>query len=399
MYETHDIKISKYMKHFICIVLTILMVTSIIPLNTLSINDVETADAEIDMSVATTMALLFVLSNLDYTEWDMSTTVDNIVPLYNSNDSINGYCVNLRTGQIGSGYVVVSTNPYEPLIQEYSDTAVLLIDNSELNMETLTEYTANPTNNRIYFDGPLSYSTSKHTDISGNKIYSSVNETNMSTNYQYACQFIKDIKETGTIPLATRGYISDPLVYLAELYPNCVYTNNGYYNMGDSSIYGYIIEGYNACGEYGTAAIIEHYLRGVYSYSTIASRCKTIARDNGYATYYSDTGWDYYIDIGDLAPFVRACLNYYGMNKTASSSLFSWSTGTSEISNNRPILLNIATSGQYEDHTVTAYAWTTFYIYDLNYESKYFKVKDGYASESRYVCYNTIAGSYITKVY
>ncbi len=394
-----NVKLSECFKRFVCFALIIVMTISAFNLKSFATNDNETEEAEIDMPMATTMALLFVLSNLDNTAWNMSTSIAGIVPLYDSNDAINGYCVNLKTGQINTGYVVVSTDPYMSLIQEYSDTATLLVDNNGLNVGQNLEDTVNATSH-IYFAGPLSYSTSKNIiTISENEIQSAENTAIRNNNYQYACRLISDIKETGILPIAARGYISDPLVYLAELYPNCVYKNNGYYNMGDSSIYGYIINETNGCGVYGTAAIIEHYLRGVYSYSTIVTRCKTIARNNGYATYSSELGWDYYIDLGDLAPYVRDCLNYYGMNKTASSSLLSWSTGTSEISNNRPILLNIAFSGQYEDHTVTAYAWTTFYIYDLNYESKYFKIKDGHAAENRYVCYNTVTGSYITKIY
>lgn len=141
---------------------------------------------------------------------------------------------------------------------------------------------------------------------------------------------------------------------------------------------------------------------GTYSYSDIVDACKTIARLNGYASQDEESGeWNYYIALGSMAPYVQLCINAFSLSKTASSSLLSWSTGTSEISNDRPVLLNIWYSEQYDDHTVTAYAWTRFSVLSggLTEIIRFFKVKDGYAAGSRYVNYETVTGSYITKVY
>lgn len=144
-----------------------------------------------------------------------------------------------------------------------------------------------------------------------------------------------------------------------------------------------------------------HYYLPSYSYNTIASHCEQIARDKGYATLeYNDDGeleWNYYIDLGNLAPFARECAAYYNLGKSISSSMLTWSTGTSEISNGRPILLSIWHSDQYEDHTVTAFAWTSFQIVEVDIYMNFFKVKAGRVAASRYVCYQTVTGSFITK--
>ena len=134
---------------------------------------------------------------------------------------------------------------------------------------------------------------------------------------------------------------------------------------------------------------------------TLASHCEQIARDKGYATLeYNDDGeleWNYYIDLGNLAPFARECAAYYNLGKSISSSMLTWSTGTSEISNGRPILLSIWHSDQYEDYTVTAFAWTSFQIVEVDIYMNFFKVKAGRVAASRYVCYQTVTGSFITK--
>lgn len=194
--------------------------------------------------------------------------------------------------------------------------------------------------------------------------------------------------------------IVDPIEYLEARYPDATIKNAGYYNIGDNSIFGYKIKEWNACAVYGVAAIIHYYLP-TYSCNTIASHCEQIARDKGYATLeYNDDGeleWNYYIDLGNLAPFARECAAYYNLDKSISSSMLTWSTGTSEISNGRPILLSIWHSDQYEDHTVTAFAWTRFQVSGVGTYMDFFKVKAGRVTASRYVCYQTVTGSFITK--
>lgn len=277
----------------------------------------------------------------------------------------------------------------------------LAIDISDgLNTESVSRsHLANNSDSRIYYYGPLNYSTSKM-DV---PVVMSENSSELS-NYQNAVKYIELIKQYGLIPSVSThdedNGIVDPIEYLETRYPNKTIKNAGYYNIGDNSIYGYRIKEWNACAVYGVAAIIHYYLPS-YSYNTIASHCEQIARDKGYATLeYNDDGeleWNYYIDLGNLAPFARECAAYYNLGKSISSSMLTWSTGTSEISNGRPILLSIWHSDQYEDHTVTAFAWTSFQIVEVDIYMNFFKVKAGRVAASRYVCYQTVTGSFITK--
>lgn len=354
---------------------------------------------EVDEDIAVTIAMLFVWANIGESEWNRKTTVDNIIPMYNNSDEVCAYCINLKNGSTNAGYIIVSTNLYEPLIQEYSDTESIDISDG-LNTESVSRsHLANNSDSRIYYYGPLNYSTSKM-DV---PVVMSENSSKLS-NYQNAVKYIELIKQYGLIPSVSThdedNGIVDPIEYLETRYPNKTIKNAGYYNIGDNSIYGYRIKEWNACAVYGVAAIIHYYLPS-YSYNTIASHCEQIARDKGYATLeYNDDGeleWNYYIDLGNLAPFARECAAYYNLGKSISSSMLTWSTGTSEISNGRPILLSIWHSDQYEDHTVTAFAWTSFQIVEVDIYMNFFKVKAGRVAASRYVCYQTVTGSFITK--
>ena len=250
--------------------------------------------------------------------------------------------------------------------------------------------------------GPLQYSNDKLEITAGVAVASTENATNES-NYENNSEFVKNIIETGTLPLSTTqsrsGYITSPLNYLAELYPNYTFTCTGFSNLGENAIYSYYIAEHNACVVYGVAAIIEFYKWVDYDYNTIVNACKSIAVNNGYATTSN-----YYIEIGDLAPFARDCCAYFNLDKRVTSSMLSiWTNGTNEISEGRPILLNIASASNYTDHTVTAYAWTqSTNSYVGTY--KFFKVKDGYSTSSstdygRYVNNAELVLAYYTKFY
>lgn len=95
---------------------------------------------------------------------------------------------------------------------------------------------------------------------------------------------------------------------------------------------------------------------------------------------------------------MQTCLDYYEYYATANSNLFAYVVARNEISNNRPVLLNIGFSEQCDDHTVTAFAWTNFTISGYSDSETFFKVKDGYTPANRYICWSTVVGAFTTKV-
>ena len=174
---------------------------------------------EVDEDIAVTIAMLFVWANIGESEWDRKTTVDNIIPMYNNSDEVCAYCINLKNRSTNAGYIIVSTNLYEPLIQEYSDTESIDISDG-LNTESVSRsHLANNSDSRIYYYGPLNYSTSKM-DV---PVVMSENSSKLS-NYQNAVKYIELIKQYGLIPSVSThdedNGIVDPIEYLETRYPN-----------------------------------------------------------------------------------------------------------------------------------------------------------------------------------
>lgn len=213
------------------------------------------------------------------------------------------------------------------------------------------------------------------------------------------CCYIIAVVESEVFHIKTHRKIENASEYLAQLYPGCtVISKGGSQKIDDKSLEPYIIRDYNACGEHATAAILKYYLGDAYSFSDILDRCKTIARENGYARCKNGV-WNYYIPVGRLAPFVQKCIDFYGLDKKARSSLFTWRTGKKELAAGRPIMLNIAYTldGTYKDHTVLAYGWSRLQVRKFRHR-KFFKIIDGYSNKPRFACHNAIIGCYITRV-
>lgn len=390
-----------FKRHFAILWVLVLLFCTF-PVNALA---TEVPDLTVDENVAVTAAAHFVWGSLDSSEvWNDKTTIGNIIPLYDVNDNINAYCVNLITEGIQSGYVIVSTNINEPLIQEYSDEANDL--NVEISNENTFSRTASNTAERIYYYGPLSYSTMKYDSADYATKSTHNNKTNIYREENEA--YVAYLRNTGLICVDENSKVRGGDVairiesiadYLSSQYPQKTFTMDSA-DMVTSNVPGYILNGHNSCSLYGSAAMIRFHLGDGYTIEEIAAKCKIFAEENGYADLENGV-WDYYIDVGSLAPFINKCIKAFtALDVKASSSLFSWATGTDEIDNNRPILLNIASSEQYNNHTVMAFGWCKYVNISSGSPSsiRFYAVKDAYVTATRFVNYETISISYITKV-
>lgn len=401
---------SKFKKRIVAFLCVIVLLFNVFPVGALSVVQF---DFLISEDVAVTVAAHFVWGSLEVSDvWNEQTTIGNVVPLYNVDDEINAYCVNLITDGVQTGYVVVSANINESLIQEYSYTANTL--NIEDSYASSNSRTVSNKSERIYYYGPLSYSTAKYyTEDDNAKSVSNDIENAENNHAEENKAYISYLKKYGLIPTnnGTRNSSNDEIPissineYLKDKYPDKTFTiDTTNANMVLEKVEGYVIKGYNACSLYGSAAMIRFHLGYDYDFSidAIADQLKVFAAENGFAEWEKDKNrWNYYIHIGSLAPFINACINEFTiLDKKASSSLFSWSTGTDEITAGRPILLNIDKSEQYEDHTVLAFAWCEYVNRSGGKPSKirFYGVKDGYVTDTRFVNYEEIGLSYITKV-
>ena len=363
---------------------------------------------EMDEETAVTVALLFVLGNIGNSQWDMTTTVDRIVPMYDNNETVSAYLVQLKTSDGAAGYVIVSADLRYPLIAEYSDDATAMV--CEPNQLALAE--DEPAAGKIYYYGPMNYGTEKRETA---EINAERNSVQSQENFRAGAAMVRMVQsvnqEAGysvqtTTPTGKEGnYIYNPLEYLKSLYPASQFQLLGSASAGETSVTLYTIAERNACAVYATAAVIKFHLGSSYSFSSIVNYCLSYAETGGYARRDSDGVMNYYMALGKLQPFARACCAHYGLNLNVTSMTFTtFGLAKGEIQNGRPCILNIASSDQYADHSVTAFAWASYLVPNVDVTGAgitydFFKVVDGYDNPRlarRYVNWNSVTVDFIT---
>ena len=164
--------------------------------------------------------------------------------------------------------------------------------------------------------------------------------------------------------------------------------------MDGSRVPAYIIQELNGCGVCGAACLLAFASGGAHSFDASLDRCLAVAKKGFTRTVNGTT--DYYTRLGKEAPFIRKCLKTAAAGLSARSSLFAKRRAVREILAGRPVLLNIGLSGQYRDHTVTAYGLEEYAVGPSGKKFLFFKVRDGYSTEDRYLLYRGILGISVT---
>ncbi len=350
-------------------------------------------DTLIDQDTAITIGIIFVANLLKDMNWDDNTQIDEVIPLYNAEVEITYYYVGLKNSNgEKNGYVVVSTNMNEPLIAEFSDEEDLPVKGELLSEEGFLPIREVPEGVRIYYDSLRCADE----PIEPLKTTDEIEMSNSPEDYYYIAQtIVNDIRDQGLSLATGRGFITNPVTYITNNYSGYTYSLTSSHTVS-GTFNGYEINDNQGCVVYGTAAILRYYLGNSYSYSTVVNKCKSIAVANNYATTSN-----YYISNTNTVPFVKKCINYYSLGKTASNTLLSYAR--TEINNDRPCLINIAYSNQYSDHAVSAFGYKRYKIIRTsNNQSRtltFYKVKDGFVTTTRYACDDSIVGVYVTKIY
>lgn len=184
--------------------------------------------------------------------------------------------------------------------------------------------------------------------------------------------------------------IEDPAAYLNSTVPGQTIKKLRSVCMDDSKVPAYVIQELNGCGVNGAACLVAFACGNGASFDDALKHCLTVARA-GYTRIRAGIT-DYYTSLGKEAPYVRKCLRTASAGYTARSSLFAKRRAVREILEGRPVLLNIGISGQYRDHTVTAYGLEEYAVGPSGKKHLFFKVRDGYSKEDRYLLYRGILG-------
>lgn len=332
------------------------------------------SDTEIDEDTAAVIALLFVLSNLDETRWDMTTNISSIIPMYDNNEQVVAYCVSLFTESGDAGYIIVSADVNAPLIQEFSDSAPALIDAEDAEAET------------VYYYGPMAYGTEKD----GTAVYAYENCTASTT--EQTGGLVASIKAMGELA-STNDYITNPLTYLKGLYPNATFSLFASRSIS-GTVEGHVMVENNACVVYATAAVLQYH--SGRPFSDILQICLDVATEGGYA----ESENNYEISNSKTEAYVLACRSrcqLYDLSVMLSYTTV-WVAATSEIRSNRPVILGIADSPQYKNHAVTAISYVQYDVDSPAHICSFFGIKDAYDSETRYVDFSTIDGMYYIRI-
>ncbi|MBQ6670714.1 MAG: hypothetical protein IJM80_03720 [Firmicutes bacterium] len=353
---------------------------------------------EISADNALSIAMLFVAGNTGELSWDRSVQIKDVRPLYGATDNVDYYYIGFESADKSMGYIVVSAKTDSPLIIEYSDDSELVVFKERSVDSVFSPISTISKRTKLYYG----FFMCSEEPVGQVDFTEQVEKTNTLEEYHNnAVSIIKAINNKGLSLMRSGNYITDPVAYIQDNYPNMVFS----YSTGNTvsgSVYGYVINDYNGCVVYGTAAILKYHLGSAYTYNDILYICKNTARTGYWATGFGPNGeLNYYIPLGYTAPYINACISgFSGLNKTASSSLL-LSSARTEISNNRPCLLNIATCDQYSDHAVTAFGWSCYYTpYEIDNPLLlyFYKVRDGYNSGARYVCDDSINGVFVTRI-
>ena len=192
---------------------------------------------------------------------------------------------------------------------------------------------------------------------------------------------------------ASMKYISDPIEYLKEHFPGKNYFKTGECSLPESAVTAYVIRERNGCVVNAAASLITYASEPENSRFGALKACRGIAE----RLYKKARKNDYYVPLGRTSAFVNECARKLESKGKARSSPFAKRTAVREINCGRPVLLNIAFSPQYRDHTITAYGWEEYAPENgRGRKLLFFKIRDGYTKEPRYLVYRRIFGIFAT---
>jgi len=188
--------------------------------------------------------------------------------------------------------------------------------------------------------------------------------------------------------------IGDPAAYLSAAHPGSEIKKLRSACVGESLVPAYIISDTNGCVVNAAACLLVFASGGRNDFDTYLELCKRTAV-SGFSRIRNGE-IDYYTRLSKESLFLRQCFKAASSPYGAANSLFAKKKAVDEILTGRPVLLNIAFSKQYRDHTVTAFGFDEYSVGDPGRKRLFFRVRDGYSEEDRWLEYRGIIGVFAT---
>lgn len=367
----------------------------------------EKANSFFSESEAADIALLFVLKNMDISggTWTKKTMISKVYTLYDVDNAITGYSFCLNTNGNESGYICVSANEDEMPIQEFSFSETPVFEeslrNGILSDATVNDFfdfnNKNNRNGRIIYNGPLEYflnSDGKYYDMDGKKVSNKedIKKQKKSQNNSFNSKRNSEIKKLiqdsyiyymgATYDGQISGYvIDDRFDYMIDRYGDYEYEDG-------NSLSGFPGLDMDNFGDDNDCTLASITAMSYYCYN------------NGYDDIPSSTS-SIYDDVLDIAEahgytpengtnptvidnIIEDAFDEWGYDINASNVyIWSFSTFTNEIDNNRPVIFNIAT-GYYSNHSVSIFGYKEYDVAD------FLMVKDNWSTSTRYIHFQEI---------
>ena len=359
----------------------------------------------IDVDVAVTIGLLFVVGNIDSegSLWNERTTISSVVDLYDIDDSIIAYSMELITDDQPTGYITLSAWSGTDLIQEYSFSDMPIYKLQEKEYDDSMP---------VYYGGPLcyaldinnlqqSFSDDYYTEEKVNNNKEFLDFISLKGPYDYAQTTVTSVNGYGE-------YITDPVSYLINVYGSGTCSLNSSRTLASSS--DQYIRRYNGCTITAIAGVVYTNATNIIGYNasfnTINDDCEDIAdgQNPTSTVYYNTSG----IGVTLIDDYANDVLDYYGSSWSASNHYTSaWSGCKSEIDSGRATCLNIAIAGPYYNHSVEACGYKIYSFSLLAGPVNFLGVKDGYivkvgttnyGTAMRYIAMNATSVNCYTKL-
>ena len=362
-------KKSKLFKRTLAAVLTLTMLLSTVPLTALA-SEIKTPE-EINRENAAAYAVSFV----DVVYENPGLDAGDVIPFYDENDNLSGYCVDIVDGSQPNGYVIikflngeqtVSEFAVEPGVQNPFDQ---IAEEENISQDDVAYYSVGLTDYQIV-------------DTDSNGVYGFESEESTVSQFQATKQQVQHQQELYAQEAGLDGG--------SESYSTNASTGDVISNTYTGSV--------NRRGGLSGAQATSYYDDNAISTLGKTYACSVVALCNMMKYYYSRG----YTKIdGNLATMYDAIWNYAGTNSNGGTvytqipiaaqkylnsrgyscsymQFAGYSTFTSYIDQGRPCILSYNT-GQASGHTVFVLGYVVTTSHD------YLQVMDGWNTYSRYL--------------
>lgn len=374
------------MKRFISILLSIILCLSISPYAMAASNTAASSNDKllaINANNSSQYALSFVKSIFPGTNW----SAGEILVIYNENDAVGGFCVDILDGAQDNGYVIVKFANNEPVISEFciepniNNPYEEIINDAGITDTALRYYSIGPNDYHI-----LSNTTSSVFGLDSKSIpitqFSEYKEKARAFSAQKLNQAelnSSDSSEDVIVYSGLDGYSVISNTYSGTKtggYTITGATNISYYCDDDVNNNGYVY----ACALVALSNLMKYY-RSI-GYTNIDSDFQTIYSELWAYAGTDTSGGTRLGNIGPAAEDYLADQNYDCSSSTP--FLTTYSTFTNALYADKPCILSYGAifNGEEDGHSVFTIGYVTTTAY------QYLAILDGWNRSIRYINYN-----------